>query len=142
VYPTAPPGKADRWRPVAIDAGEERTKQEPGQAGFFSARTQLARLGMDKKRAERQFNWQAISEAVQRMRPELIAASEAAHKAKEAELDEAELELARTLELGYLVDCLGGTCGPHLTVLSEIAHALDELHDAGGDRVHEKTPPH
>ena len=97
---------------------------------------------MDKKRAERQFNLQAIREAVERMRPELIAASEAAHKAKEAELDEAEPELDRTLELGYLVDCLGGTCGPHLAVLSEIAHALDELHDAGSDRVQEKTPPH
>jgi hypothetical protein len=97
---------------------------------------------MDKKRAERQFNWQAIREAVERMRPELIAASEAAHKAKEAELDAAEPELDRTLELGYLVDRLGGTCGPHLAVLSEIAQVLDELHDAGGDRVHEKTPPH
>ena len=92
---------------------------------------------MDKKRAERQFNWQAIREAVERMRPELIAASEAAHKAKEAELDEAEPELDRTLDC-YLVDCLGGTCGPHLAVLSEIAQALDELHDAGGDRVRKK----
>ena len=54
---------------------------------------------MDKKRAERQFNWQAIREAVERMRPELIAASEAAHKAKEAELDEPEPELDRTLDV-------------------------------------------
>jgi hypothetical protein len=67
---------------------------------------------MDKKRAERQFNWQAIREAVERMRPELIAASEAAHKAKEAELDEAEPELDRTLELGYLVDCLAPASHP------------------------------
>ena len=36
------------------------------------------------------------------MRPELIAASNAAHKAKEAELDEAEPELDRTLELGCI----------------------------------------
>ena len=97
---------------------------------------------MDKKRAERQFNWQAIREAVERMRPELIAASEAAHKAKESELDEAEPELDRTLELGNLVDCLGGTCGPHLAVLSEIAQVLDELHDEGTYRGKEKAPPH
>ena len=57
-------------------------------------------------------------------------------------LDAAEPELDRTVELGYLVDCLGGTCGPHLAVLSEIAQVLDELHDAGGDRVDEKMPPH
>ena len=75
---------------------------------------------MDRKRAERQFNWQAIKESVERMRPELIAASEAAHKAKESDVDPAEPELDRTLELGYLVDCLGGLCGPHLAVLSEI----------------------
>ena len=51
---------------------------------------------MDKKRAEPQFNWQAIRGTVERMRPELIAASEAAHKAKEAELDEAEPELEQS----------------------------------------------
>ena len=110
-----------------------------GSRGFSIRRWRGAnqRGWEDKKRAERQFNWQAIREAVERMRPELIAASEAAHKAKESELDEAEPELDRTLELGYLVDCLGGTA-----VLSEIAQALDELHDAGSDRVPEKTPPH
>jgi hypothetical protein len=35
----------------------------------------------DKKNAELHFNRQAIKEAVERMKPELIAASEAAHKA-------------------------------------------------------------
>jgi hypothetical protein len=95
---------------------------------------------MDRKRAERQFNWQAIKESVERMRPELIAASEAAHKAKESDVNPAEPELDRILELGYLVDCLGGLCGPHLAVLSEIAYALDELHDA--DREREPEKPH
>jgi hypothetical protein len=41
----------------------------------------------DKKKAERHFNWQAIKEAVERMKPELIAASEAAHKAKDADAE-------------------------------------------------------
>ena len=58
---------------------------------------------MDKKRAERQFNWQTIREAVQRMRPELIAASEAAHKAKEAELDEASSTAPLSLAISLTV---------------------------------------
>ena len=55
-------------------------------------------------------------------------------------LDAAEPELDRTVELGYLVDCLGGTCGPHLAVLSETAQVLDELHDAGGDSALDNSP--
>ena len=34
----------------------------------------------DKKKAERDFNSQALKEAVERMQPELAAASEATHK--------------------------------------------------------------
>ena len=34
----------------------------------------------EKKKAERHFNWQALKEAVERMKPELRAASEATHK--------------------------------------------------------------
>ena len=34
----------------------------------------------DKKRAERNFNAQALKEAVERMQPELAVASEATHK--------------------------------------------------------------
>ena len=34
----------------------------------------------DKKKAERNFNSQALKEAVERMRPELAVASEATHK--------------------------------------------------------------
>jgi hypothetical protein len=34
----------------------------------------------DKQKAELHFNWQALKEAVERMKPELRAASEAAHK--------------------------------------------------------------
>jgi hypothetical protein len=33
----------------------------------------------DKRKAERHFNWQALKEAVERIKPELIAASEATH---------------------------------------------------------------
>jgi hypothetical protein len=41
----------------------------------------------DKRKAESRFNEQAVKEAVGRMRPELVAASEAAHKAKDAVAD-------------------------------------------------------
>ena len=34
----------------------------------------------DRRKAERHFNWQALKEAVERMKPELRAASEATHK--------------------------------------------------------------
>ena len=34
----------------------------------------------DKEKAARQFNWQAVKEAVARMKPELAAASEATHR--------------------------------------------------------------
>ena len=58
----------------------------------------------DKKKAERHFNWQAIKEAVERMKPELIAASEAAHKAKDADSDEddpgySDLKVPANIEL-------------------------------------------
>ena len=39
----------------------------------------------EKRKAERHFNDQAVKEAVKRMRPELEAASEAAHKMKDSE---------------------------------------------------------
>jgi hypothetical protein len=98
----------------------------------------------DKKKAERHFNWQAIKESVERMKPELIAASEAAHKAKHAASDEDDpgyADFDRTVELGYLVECLGGLCAPHLMLLNEIAEALHELHDAEGEHGQE-TPHH
>lgn len=46
------------------------------------------------KKAERHFNWQAI---VERMKPELVAASEAAHKAKDADVEDDSDD--RTMEL-------------------------------------------
>jgi SpoU rRNA methylase family enzyme len=87
------------------------------------------------------FTWQAIKDAVERMKPELIAASEAAHKAKEADQDDPDYTaFDRTVELGYLVECLGGLCGPHLLLLNEIADALHELHDA--EEGHGQKTPH
>jgi hypothetical protein len=81
----------------------------------------------DKSKAEGQFNREAIIESIERMKPELIACSEAAHKAKDAEVgDDAVVD--RAVELGYLVECLSGMCGPHLLLLHEIAHALEEVH--------------
>jgi hypothetical protein len=58
----------------------------------------------DKRKAERHFNRQAIKEAVERMKPELIAASEAAHKAKDADAEDDPdySDFDRTMELGNL----------------------------------------
>ena len=38
------------------------------------------------------------------------------------------------VELGSLVEFQGGMCGPHLMLLHEIAHALDEVHKVEGER--------
>ena len=40
----------------------------------------IDQMADDKRKAERHFNWQALKEAVERMKPELGAASEATHK--------------------------------------------------------------
>ena len=94
----------------------------------------------DKKQAERNFNWQALKEAVERMQPELAAASEATHKYGADDTPE-DSDFDRTVALGYLVESLGGLCGPHLWVLNEIVNALYELNDADSDHG-EKTPHH
>ena len=82
----------------------------------------------DKSKQESQFNLDAIKESIDRMKPELSACSAAAHKAKDANAGD-DPELDRVVELGSLVECLGGMCGPHLMLLHEIAHALDEVHE-------------
>ena len=50
--------------------------------------------------AERDFHPQAVKEAIDRMKPELMAASEAAHRMK----DHDDPGIKRTMELGSLVD--------------------------------------
>jgi hypothetical protein len=97
----------------------------------------------EKRKAERHFNWQAIRESVERMKPELIAASEAAHKAKDAASDVDDpgyADFDRMVELGYLVESLSGLCGPHLLLLNQIADALHELHYA--EEGHGQETPH
>ena len=99
----------------------------------------------DKKQAERNFNAQALKEAVARMQPELAAASEATHNYGADNTPE-DSDFDRTVALGYLVESLDGLCGPHLWVLNEIANALYELHAADSDHAdsdyREKTPHH
>jgi hypothetical protein len=56
----------------------------------------------DMERAERDLHLQAVKEAIERMRPELIAASDAAHRMKDHD-DPGIKELDRTMELGSLV---------------------------------------
>jgi len=82
----------------------------------------------DKRKTKHEFIRQAIKEAVERMRLELYAASEAAHQLfEEAEVGD-EKDFERTVELGYVVDRLANFCGPNLAVLYELACALDEFH--------------
>ena len=83
----------------------------------------------DKSKQEGQFNLEAIKESIERMKPELSTCSAAAHRAKGAD-DGDDPDTDRAVELGYLVECLSGMCGPHLMLLHEIAHALDEVHEA------------
>jgi hypothetical protein len=94
----------------------------------------------NKKDAERNFNLQALKEAVERMQPELAAASEATHKYGADDTPE-DSDFDRTVALGYLVESLDGLCGPHLWLLNEIANALYELNAADSDH-REKTPHH
>ena len=94
----------------------------------------------DKKKAERHFNWQALKEAVERMKPELHAASEATHKHGADDTPD-DSDLDRSVALGYLVESLEGLCGPHLWVLNEISSALYEMHAADGEHG-EETPRH
>ena len=95
----------------------------------------------DKKKAERRhFNWQALKEAVERMKPELGAASEATHRHGADETPD-DSDFDRTVALGYLVESLEGLCGPHLWVLNEISSALYELHAADGEHG-EENPRH
>jgi hypothetical protein len=75
----------------------------------------------DKRKTQHEFIRQAIKEAVARMKPELHAASEAAHHLFEETEAEDEADFERTVELGYVVDRLANFCGPNLAVLHELA---------------------
>jgi hypothetical protein len=95
----------------------------------------------DTAKAEHDFHLQAMKEAIERMKPELIAASEAAHRTKEKdEKGPGNEELDRTIELGYLVDYLSQLCSPHLMLLDHIAETLAALED--GDEKSEGKPIH
>jgi len=91
----------------------------------------------DMSKAESQFNWEAVEESIERMKPELIACSDAVHKAK-GSVAENDSDADRIVELGSLVECLAGMCAPHLMLLHQIAHALDDFHEAEGEQ--EKRP--
>lgn len=82
----------------------------------------------DKRKTQHEFIRQAIKEAVERMKPELRAASEAAHQLEEPEVED-DANFQRTVELGYVVDVLANLCGPNLAVVYEIASALYEAHE-------------
>jgi hypothetical protein len=93
----------------------------------------------DKRKAERHFNWQALKEAVERIKPELIAASEATHNyGADDTADDRDFD--RTVAVGHLVESIAGLCGPHLWVLNEIADALYEIEE--GEATQEKPQRH
>jgi len=98
----------------------------------------------DKQKTKHEFIRQAIKEAVARMKPELHAASEAAHQLFEEAEAEDQADFERTVELGYVVDRLANYCGPNLAVLYELACALDEFHgtDEQEPERHQRTQPH
>jgi hypothetical protein len=86
----------------------------------------------DTEKAERDFHLQAMKDAIERMKPELIAASQAAHVVKEKHGEgSAHEDFDRTMELGYLVDYLSQLCAPHLMLLDHIAEMLATLEDVG-----------
>jgi hypothetical protein len=87
----------------------------------------VSKMG-DKRKTQHEFIRQAIKEAVERMKPELHAASEAAHQLEEAEAEE-DANFQRTVELGYVVDVLANLCGPNLAVVYEVACALYDAHE-------------
>ena len=95
----------------------------------------------EKTKAERNFNRQALKEAVERMKPELAAASEATHKYGADDTAE-DSDFDRTVALGYLVDSLESLCGPHLWVLNEIADALYELETGEAGQEIPRHHPH
>jgi hypothetical protein len=80
----------------------------------------------DKIAAERDFHLHTMKEAIERMKAELMVASDAAHKMKEHD-DPNMKDLDRTMELGSLVDGLVDLCAPHLRLLNHIAEALATL---------------
>jgi hypothetical protein len=88
----------------------------------------------DTRKTRHEFIRQAIMEAVERMKPELHAASEASHRLFEEAEAEDEADFVRTVELGYVVDRLANFCGPNLAVLYEIACALDEMHGSESEQ--------
>ena len=81
----------------------------------------------DKRKTQHEFIRQTIKETIERMKPELHAASEAAHHLEEAEAED-EANFERTVELGYVVDVLANMCWPNLAVLYEVACAVAETH--------------
>jgi hypothetical protein len=83
--------------------------------------------------AERAFNMSFVREAVKRMTPELVLASNAVHNIKraEAEGDDDYHDFDQTVELGFLVDRACGLCAAHLSLLYEIACVLDHLYEDG-----------
>ena len=93
----------------------------------------------DKRKTQHEFIRQTIKEAIERMKPELHAASEAAHHLEEAEAED-EANFERTVELGYVVDVLANMCWPNLAVLYEVACALDETHQTENEQ--ELEQPH
>lgn len=99
----------------------------------------------DTKKTQHEFFRQTVKEAVERMKPELHAASEAAHQLfDETEAEEDQADFERTVELGYVVDRLTNFCGPNLAVLYELACALDEFHGTDEQELErpQRSQPH
>ncbi|MGI8851984.1 MAG: hypothetical protein ACR2GC_01550 [Methyloceanibacter sp.] len=92
----------------------------------------------DKTKAEHSFQYENMKEAIDRMKPELVAASDAAHAYKAGDKDKSDPDYERfdsTVELGYLVEGACGLCAPHLMLLNNIADALAALEAGEEEKV-------
>ena len=87
---------------------------------------------VDTLEAVRDFHLEAMNEAIERMKPEMMAASEAAHRMKDHD-DPSIKDLDRTVELGSLVADLVDLCAPHLHHIAKTLAAFEAGEVEGAD---------
>jgi len=74
---------------------------------------------------------------IKAMIPLLRTASDTAHKIEAAKaVDPEDSDFDRLMDLGYLTDCAGRLCAPHLNIL---VHVMFKLMEHGSSHDEEKT---
>jgi SpoU rRNA methylase family enzyme len=91
---------------------------------------------MPTQKAQLEFILQSLKEAIERMRPDLVAANDLAHKADEAvDLSDEERVTDRMIELGELLELAASMCDARVRLIGGIARLLDSIE-------HEVDKPH